>query len=66
VTDYTFGVFRCSAVGTFVSNSGMTGELFRAPTACGHLRGGLDATVGRARLCRHLRLVGGDRCDVSP
>jgi C4-dicarboxylate transporter DctM subunit len=58
VTDYTFGVipmFRL--MGTFVSNSGMSRELFRAANGfVGHLRGGLGiATVaacgGFAAIC---------------
>src|ERR1700709_416357 len=101
VTDYTFGVIPMFLLmGTFVSNSGMSRELFRAANGfVGHLRGGLGiATVaacggfgpicgpagrprhrlcrtfarrlgdrdgrGLRRLCRHLRLVGGDRRDI--
>src|SRR5258708_4840411 len=48
VTDYTFGVIPMFLLmGTLVSNSGMTRELFRSPTAfVGHLRDGLGlATV---------------------
>ena len=68
VTDYTFGVIPMFLLmGTFVSNSGMSRELFRAANGfVGHLRGGLGiATVGGLRrLCRDLRLVGGDRRDL--
>src|SRR5918911_1832687 len=49
VTDYTFGVIPMFLLmGTFVSNSGMSRELFRAANGfVGHLRGGLGiATVG--------------------
>src|SRR6266513_3792236 len=43
VTDYTFGVIPMFLLmGAFVSNSGMSRELFRAAnTLVGHLRGGL-------------------------
>src|SRR6201995_1396414 len=43
VTDYTFGVIPMFLLmGTFVSNSGMSRELFRAANGfVGHLRGGL-------------------------
>ncbi len=68
VTDYTFGVIPMFLLmGAFVSNSGMSRELFRAANGfVGHLRGGLGiATVGGLRrLCRDLRLVGGDRRDI--
>ncbi len=49
VTDYTFGVIPMFLLmGSFVSNSGMSRELFRAANGfVGHLRGGLGiATVG--------------------
>src|ERR1041384_7575332 len=52
VTDYTFGVIPMFLLmGTFVSNSGMSRELFRAANGfVGHLRGGLgiatDYTFG--------------------
>src|SRR6478609_6951598 len=49
VTDYTFGVIPMFLLmGTFVSNSGMSRDLFRAANGfVGHLRGGLGiATVG--------------------
>src|SRR4029079_13678654 len=49
VTDYTFGVIPMFLLmGTFVSNSGMSRELFRAANGfVGHLRGGLGiATIG--------------------
>src|SRR2546429_3669907 len=59
VTDYTFGVIPMFLLmGTFVSNSGMSRELFRAANGfVGHLRGGLGiATVaacgGFAPICR--------------
>jgi C4-dicarboxylate transporter DctM subunit len=48
VTDYTFGVIPMFLLmGTFVSHSGMSRELFRAANGfVGHLRGGLGiATV---------------------
>src|SRR3978361_923287 len=48
VTDYTFGVIPMFLLmGTFVSNSGMSRDLFKAANAfVGHLRGGLGfATV---------------------
>ncbi len=48
VTDYTFGVIPMFLLmGAFVSNSGMSRELFRAAnTMIGHLRGGLGfATI---------------------
>ena len=58
VTDYTFGVIPMFLLmGTFVSNSGMSRELFRAANAfLGHLRGGLGiATIaacgGFAAIC---------------
>src|ERR1041384_1635340 len=58
VTDYTFGVIPLFLLrGTFVSNSGMSRELFRAANGfVGHLRGGLGiATVaacgGFAAIC---------------
>src|SRR5215204_2706379 len=49
VTDYTFGVIPMFLLmGAFVSNSGMSRELFRAANGfVGHLRGGLGiATIG--------------------
>ena len=52
VTDYTFGVIPMFLLmGTFVSNSGMSRELFRAANGfVGHLRGGLGiATVAIPR-----------------
>src|SRR5208282_2960101 len=58
VTDYTFGVIPMFLLmGTFVSNSGMSRELFKAANGfVGHLRGGLGfATVvacgGFAAIC---------------
>src|SRR6201988_1208267 len=58
VTDYTFGVIPMFLLmGTFVSNSGMSRDLFRAANAfLGHLRGGLGiATIaacgGFAAIC---------------
>jgi C4-dicarboxylate transporter, DctM subunit len=58
VTDYTFGVIPMFLLmGAFVSNSGMSGELFRAANAyVGHRRGGLGiATIaacgGFAAIC---------------
>src|SRR5438093_5096736 len=58
VTDYTFGVIPMFLLmGAFVSNSGMSRELFKAAnTFIGHLRGGLGiATVaacgGFAAIC---------------
>src|SRR5579862_8067862 len=58
VTDYTFGVIPMFLLmGTFVSNSGMSRELFNAANGfVGHLRGGLGfATVvacgGFAAIC---------------
>src|SRR5665647_3145434 len=51
VTDYTFGVIPMFLLmGTFVSNSGMSRDLFRAANGfVGHLRGGLGiATVATA------------------
>src|SRR6266403_5968336 len=58
VTDYTFGVIPMFLLmGTLVSNSGMSRELFRAANAfVGHLRGGLGiATIaacgGFAAIC---------------
>ena len=65
VTDYQFGVIPMFLLmGAFVSDSGVSRELFRAAnTWVGHWRGGLGlATVVRLRrLRRHLRLVGRDR-----
>src|SRR6202158_1459407 len=62
VTDYTFGVIPMFLLmGTFVSNSGMSRELFRAANGfVGHLRGGLGlATVAaRGGLAASCRLVG--------
>ena len=58
VTDYTFGVIPMFLLmGAFVSNSGMSRELFRAAnTFVGHLRGGLGiatiaACAGFAAIC---------------
>ena len=58
VTDYTFGVIPMFLLmGAFVTNSGMSRELFRAANAfVGHLRGGLGiATIaacgGFAAIC---------------
>jgi C4-dicarboxylate transporter DctM subunit len=58
VTDYTFGVIPMFLLmGTFVSNSGMSRELFRAANGfVGHLRGGLGiatvaACAGFAAIC---------------
>src|SRR3974377_1186252 len=58
VTDYTFGVIPMFLLmGTFVSNSGMSRELFKTANGfVGHLRGGLGfATVaacgGFAAIC---------------
>src|SRR5215469_142169 len=58
VTDYTFGVIPMFLLmGAFVSNSGMSRELFRAANSfLGHLRGGLGiATIaacgGFAAIC---------------
>src|SRR3981189_1727240 len=58
VTDYTFGVIPMFLLmGAFVSNSGMSRELFRAANAfLGHLKGGLGiATIaacgGFSALC---------------
>src|SRR5437868_10515680 len=58
VTDYTFGVIPMFLLmGAFVSNSGMSRELFRAANAfLGHLKGGLGiATIaacgGFAAIC---------------
>ena len=47
VTDYTFGVIPMFLLmGSFVSNSGMSRELFRAANAfLGHLRGGLGIAL---------------------
>src|SRR5436189_973546 len=47
VTDYTFGVIPMFLLmGAFVSNSGMSRELFRAANAfLGHLRGGLGVAT---------------------
>src|SRR6195952_5607472 len=58
VTDYTFGVIPMFLLmGTFVSNSGMSRELFHAANGfVGHLRGGLGiatvaACAGFAAIC---------------
>src|SRR5256885_15421325 len=50
VTDYTFGVIPMFLLmGTFVSNSGMSRELFRAANGfVGHLRGGLGNATDAA------------------
>src|SRR3977135_1171095 len=50
VTDYTFGVIPMFLLmGTLVSNSGMSRELFRAANGfVGHLRGGLRIAPGPA------------------
>ena len=68
VTDYTFGVIPMFLLmGAFVSHSGMSRELFGAANIfVGHLKGGLGiATGGRMRrLCRDLRIFGGDCGDV--
>src|ERR1700746_3311427 len=60
VTDYTFGVIPMFLLmGAFVSNSGMSRELFRAANAfVGHFKGGLGiATIAACRL-RDRRLSG--------
>ena len=68
VTDYTFGVIPMFLLmGAFVSNSGMSRELFRAANAfVGHLQGRARHRHHRRlrRLCRDLRLVGRDRRDL--
>ena len=74
VTDYTFGVIPMFLLmGMFMSNSGMSRDLFKAANGfVGHLRGGFGIRHGRClrRLCRDLRLLGrhgGDvfRCGLS-
>ena len=68
VTDYNFGVIPMFLLmGAFVSNSGMSRELFRAANAfVGHLQGRARHRHHRGlrRLRRDLRLVGRDRGDV--
>ena len=68
VTDYTFGVIPMFLLmGAFVSNAGISRELFRAVnTFVGHFKGGLGiATIGACGgFCRNLGLVGCHRCDV--
>src|SRR5437899_10708319 len=66
VTDYTFGVIPMFLLmGTLVSNSGMSGEVFRAANGfVGHLRGGRGgATVAAvgcvAALCGSSGVTGG-------
>src|ERR1700739_2896853 len=55
VTDHSFGVIPMFLLmGTFVSNSGMSRELFRAANGfVGHLRGGvgIDTGGGCGRFC---------------
>jgi len=53
-------------MGTFVSNSGMSASCSAPQRLRGHLRAGWELRRRARRLCRHLRLVGGDRCDVLP
>src|ERR1700747_241520 len=59
VTDYTFGVIPMFLLmGAFVSNSGMSRELFRAANAfVGHRRGGLG--IATLAACRGLRAICG-------
>ena len=68
VTDYTFGVIPMFLLmGTFVSNSGMSRELFRRrQRLCRPFarRAGHCHRRSLRRLCRDLRLVGGDRRDL--
>src|SRR2546430_3229346 len=66
VTDYTFGVIPMFLLmGTFVSNSGMSRELFRAANGfVGHLRGGLGIPTVRAR--RGLSPVSGSSGAAPP
>jgi C4-dicarboxylate transporter, DctM subunit len=54
VTDYTFGVIPMFLLmGAFVSNSGMSRELFRAAnTFVGHLKGGLGIAASMAACSR--------------
>ena len=65
VTDYTFGVIPMFLLmGAFVSNSGMSRELFRAANAfVGHLqrRAWHRDHRGMRRLCRDLGLLGRHR-----
>ena len=68
VTDYTFAVIPMFLLmGAFVTNSGMSRELFRAANAfLGHLRGGLGiATIAACGgFAAISRLLGRDRRDV--
>src|ERR1044072_8605449 len=59
VTDYTFGVIPMFLLmGTFVSNSGMIRELFRAANGfVGHLRGGLG--FGTVTACGSFAVIDG-------
>src|ERR1700726_1406832 len=66
VTDYTFGVIPMFLLmGAFVSNSGMSRDLFRQRLRRTFARRPRDRHGrGVRRLCRDLRFVGGDSCDV--
>src|SRR4051794_11854351 len=66
VTDYTFGVIPMFLLmGTFVSNSGMSRELFRAANGfVGHLRGGLG--IATVAACGGLAAVCGPSGGASP
>src|SRR5437879_13814104 len=67
VTDYTFGVIPMFLLmGAFVSNSGMSRELFRAAnTFVGHLRGGLGIATIAAR-GRFAALCGSSGATAGP
>src|SRR5690242_20983952 len=64
VTDYTFGVIPMFLLmGAFVSNSGMSRELFRAAnTFVGHRRGGLG--IATIVACGGFAAISGDRKSV--
>src|SRR5260370_22590765 len=66
VTDYTFGVIPMFLLmGAFVSNSGMSRELFRAANVfVGHLRGGLGfATIAA---CGGFAAISGSSVSTAP
>src|SRR5437588_12556376 len=66
VTDYTFGVIPMFLLmGAFVSNSGMSRELFRAANAfLGHLKGGLG--IATIAACAGLAAIPGPSGAPAP
>src|SRR6201996_5056375 len=66
VTDYTFGVIPMFLLmGAFVSNSGMSRELFRAANAfLGHLKGGLG--IATIAACAGFAAISGSSGATAP